>query len=100
MDLNPNDAVTNADVVYTDVWVSMGQEKIRDERVKDFKGYTVTENLLDMAKSSVIFMHDMPAHRGEEIDGSVLDSSRSVAFDQAENRLFAQKAIMHTLFSA
>lgn len=98
--LNPNDAVTNADVVYTDVWVSMGQEKIRDERVKDFKGYTVTENLLDMAKSSVIFMHDMPAHRGEEIDGSVLDSSRSVAFDQAENRLFAQKAIMHTLFSA
>ena len=53
-----------------------------------------------MAKSSVIFMHDMPAHRGEEIDGTVLDSSRSVAFDQAENRLFAQKAIMHTLFSA
>ena len=69
-------------------------------RVKDFKGYTVTEDLLDMAKSSVIFMHDMPAHRGEEIDENVLDSSRSVAFDQAENRLFAQKAIMHTLFSA
>lgn len=97
--INPNDAVKNADVIYTDVWVSMGQEKIRDERLKDFKGYTVTEDLLDIAKSSVIFMHDMPAHRGEEIDENVLDSSRSVAFDQAENRLFAQKAIIHTLFS-
>jgi len=97
--LNPNDAVINADVVYTDVWVSMGQEKIRNKRLEDFKGYSVTEDLLDKAKPSVIFMHDMPAHRGEEIDGTVLDGSRSVAFDQAENRLYAQKAILHNLYS-
>ncbi|MBN18675.1 MAG: ornithine carbamoyltransferase [Chloroflexi bacterium] len=97
--LNPSEAVINADFVYTDVWVSMGQENDRKERLKDFTGYTVTEDLLNLAKPSVLFMHDMPAHRGEEIDQNVLDSSRSIAFDQAENRLYAQKAIMHSLFS-
>lgn len=76
-----------------------GEEEVRNKKLEDFKGYTVTEDLLDKAKSSVIFMHDMPAHRGEEIDEIVLDGSRSVAFDQAENRLYAQKAILHNLYS-
>ena len=95
----PKEAVRNADVVYTDVWVSMGQEAERAERLKEFAGYQVDEDLLTGAKRDVIFMHDMPAHRGEEISQGMLDHPRSVVFDQAENRLHAQKAILAELFS-
>ena len=96
---DPNLAVADADVVYTDVWTSMGQEDQELKRLRAFDGYTVTEDLLDKAGSDVIFMHCLPAHRGEEVDDYVVDSPRSVVFDQAENRLHAQKAILRLLMS-
>ncbi len=90
----PKDAVGGADVVYTDVWVSMGQEGETAKRKKDFVDYQVNENLMEFAASGAIFMHDMPAHRGEEISQGMLDHPQSVVFDQADNRLHAQKAIL------
>ena len=95
---SPADAVSGADVVYTDVWVSMGQEAENVERLKSFAGYQVDESLMDMAKPDAVFMHDMPAHRGEEVSPDMLDDRRSVVFDQAENRLHAQKAVLSELF--
>ena len=95
----PDDAVRDADVVYTDVWVSMGQDTERSERLKSFAGYQVNEDLMGRAKPDAIFMHDMPAHRGEEVSDGMLDHPHSVVFDQAENRLHAQKAILAELFS-
>lgn len=91
---DPHKAVTDADVVYTDVWTSMGQEKERKRRLRDFKGYQVDSKLLDGAKPDVIFMHCLPAHREEEIASEVIDGPHSVVFDQAENRLHVQKAIL------
>ena len=91
---NPNDAVTNADVIYTDVFASMGQEKEREKRMRDFKGFQVNSKLLARAKKDVIFMHCLPAHRGEEVTSDVIDGPPSVVFDQAENRLHVQKAVL------
>lgn len=91
---DPHEAVADADVIYTDVWVSMGQEAERKRRLRDFKGYRVDSKLLEDAKSDVIFMHCLPAHRGEEVAAEVIDGPHSVVFDQAENRLHVQKAIL------
>lgn len=95
----PTEAVIDADVVYTDTWVSMGHEAEKEERVKVFDGYQVNEKLLGGAKSDAVFMHDMPAYRGLEISDTIIDHPQSVVFDQAENRLHAQKAILAELYS-
>jgi len=91
---DPKKAVAGADVIYTDVFVSMGQEAEREQRMKDFKGYQVNADLLKHAKKDVIFMHCLPAHRGEEVAVEVIDGPHSIVFDQAENRLHAQKAVL------
>lgn len=93
----PEDAVPGADVVYTDVWVSMGMETESEGRVEAFKGYMVDEALMGLAKPDAIFMHDLPAHRNEEVHPSVIEGRQSVVFDQAENRLHAQKALLTLL---
>ena len=91
---NPEEAVKDADVVYTDVWASMGQESEALERKKIFAKYQVNEKLVKNAKEDYIFLHCLPAHRGEEVVNKVIDSPNSVVFDEAENRLHVQKAIM------
>lgn len=88
------EAVSGADVVYTDVWTSMGQEVEAEERREVFHGYQVNSRLFACAKRDAIFMHCLPAHRGDEVSNEVIDSPRSVVFQQAENRLHVQKAIM------
>jgi ornithine carbamoyltransferase len=95
----PAEAVRNADIVYTDVWTSMGQEAETAVRLKAFQGYQVNPALLDIAKPGVKFMHDMPAHPGEEISEGLMDDPRSIVFDQAENRLHAQAGLLEFLFS-
>ena len=95
--LSPQEAVRHADVVYTDVWVSMGQEAQTEQRRRDFQGYQVTPELMALAKSSAIFMHPLPTHRGEEVAEGMLEHKQSVVFDQAENRLHAQKAVLEFL---
>ena len=95
----PADAVAGADVIYTDVWASMGQEAEQEERVTVFQGYQVDADLLRCAKDDAIVMHCLPAHRGEEITAEVIDGPQSVVIDQAENRLHVQKAIMEILMS-
>lgn len=95
----PADAARDADVIYTDVWASMGQEDEQEERVRAFQGYQVDEKLLGYARGDAIVMHCLPAHRGEEITAGVIDGSHSVIVDQAENRLHVQKAIMEILMS-
>jgi ornithine carbamoyltransferase len=92
--VRPEDAAKNADVVYTDVWTSMGQESERRARLEAFQGYQVNESLMDLARPDAIFMHDLPAHRGEEITDEVIEGPQSVVFQQAENRLHAQKALL------
>jgi ornithine carbamoyltransferase len=94
---DPHKAAADADVVYTDVWASMGQEKEHAERLKAFQGYQVNAGLLKKAKPGALVMHCLPAHRGEEISADVIDGPQSVVFDQAENRLHVQKAIMEML---
>lgn len=94
----PREAVEDADVVYTDVWTSMGQEVEAERRRSAFAGYQVDAHLLSLAKKDVIFMHPMPAHHGEEVAVGLLDSPCSVAFDQAENRLHLQKALLAEMF--
>jgi ornithine carbamoyltransferase len=94
---DPQEAVRDADVIYTDVWTSMGQEKESAKRRKAFKDFQVNERLLAAAKSSVKVMHCLPAHRGEEITEGVMEGSHSIVFDEAENRLHIQKAILVTL---
>jgi ornithine carbamoyltransferase len=91
---DPIEAVENADVVYTDVWASMGQETEADKREKAFIPYQVNADLFKHAKRDAIFLHCLPAHRGKEVTNDVIDSPRSVVFQQAENRLHVQKAIM------
>jgi len=91
---DPKEAVRGADVVYTDVWASMGKEKEREERIKILKPYQVNPQLVKGAKEDYIFMHCLPAHRGEEVVDEVADSKNSVIFDQAENRMHTQKAVM------
>ena len=96
---DPREAVAGADVVYTDVWTSMGQEAEAEARRRAFKGYTVDHDLLSMAPQEAILMHPMPAHYGEEVPAGMMDHPRAVAFDQAENRLHAQKAILEFIMS-
>lgn len=91
---DPHAAATGADVLYTDVWISMGQEPERQRRLEAFRPYQINERVLSFAKPSALVMHCLPAHRGEEITDAVLDSPQSIVLDQAENRLHAQKAII------
>ncbi|MBB6732218.1 ornithine carbamoyltransferase [Cohnella zeiphila] len=91
---DPREAIEGADVVYTDVWASMGFEEEQKERERAFKDYQVNEQLVQSAKQDYLFMHCLPAHRGEEVSEGVIDGPNSVIFDEAENRLHAQKAIM------
>ena len=91
---SPREAVRGADVVYTDVWASMGQEHEATQRLEAFAGYQVDGELMAEAAPDAIFMHDLPAHRGEEVAEEVIDGPQSVVFDQAENRLHAQKAVL------
>lgn len=94
---DPYRAVKNADVVYTDVWASMGQEAEQAKRRKAFRGYQVNGTLLKAAGNKALVMHCLPAHRGEEISGAVIDGPQSAVFDQAENRLHTQKAVLEML---
>jgi ornithine carbamoyltransferase len=94
---DPMEAVAGADVVYTDVWASMGQEAEHKQRLEIFKGYDVTAEMMGAAGPEAVFMHCLPAHRGEEVDAAVIDGPQSVVFDEAENRLHVQKAVLVTL---
>lgn len=96
---DPYGAVKGADIVYTDTWVSMGDEKEKETRLKMFQPYQVTEKLMKSAKPNAIFMHDMPAYRGLEVTEEVIDGPQSVIFDQAHNRLHAQKALILKLLN-
>jgi ornithine carbamoyltransferase len=91
---DPKEAVQGADVVYTDVWASMGQEEERARRLKDLAPYRVDAALMAQAREGAVFMHCLPAHRGEEVTAEVMDGPRSIVFDQAENRLHVQKAVL------
>ena len=91
---NPVEAIQDADVVVTDVWTSMGQEAETEKRLKAFEGFQVNDDLCKHAKSDFIFLHCLPAHRGEEVTANIIDGPHSVVFDEAENRLHAQKAIL------
>ncbi len=94
---DPREAVRGADVVTTDVWISMGQEKEADARRKAFAGYCVDQALLSLAKPSAIVLHCLPAHRGEEISAGVIDGPQSAVLDEAENRMHVQKALLEAL---
>ncbi|NLN59881.1 MAG: ornithine carbamoyltransferase [Deltaproteobacteria bacterium] len=96
---DPVEAVRDAEVIYTDVWASMGREDEHEERVKRFQDYQINEQLVGRAARDVMVMHCLPAHRGEEITAGVIDGPHSIVFDQAENRLHVQKAVMEILMS-
>jgi ornithine carbamoyltransferase len=91
------EAVQDADIVETDVWASMGQEEEAEKRQRDFAGWMIDRRLMSLARREAIFMHCLPAHRGEEVAAEVIDSPQSVIYDEAENRLHVQKAILYTL---
>ena len=93
----PEEAARSADVVYTDIWTSMGQETETEKRRRDFQGYQVNPALMELARPGAIFMHPLPAHHGEEVSEKMLDHPQSVVFDQAENRLHAQKGVLELL---
>ncbi|OGX07806.1 MAG: ornithine carbamoyltransferase [Omnitrophica WOR_2 bacterium GWA2_47_8] len=90
----PEEAAKGADVIYADVWVSMGQEKEEKKRLEDFNGYQINKELVKHANKDYIFMHCLPAHRGQEVTEDVIDNDRSIIFDQAENRMHVQKAVL------
>jgi ornithine carbamoyltransferase len=96
---DPREAAKGADIVYTDVWTSMGQEAEAEKRRRAFSGYQVDSELLGLAKKDVLFMHPLPVHHGEEISAGLVDDPRSVVFEQAENRLHLQKALLVRLLS-
>lgn len=96
---DPREAVMGSDVIYTDVWVSMGQESEAEQRRIVFQNFQINDELLKLAKPNVLVMHCLPAHRGEEITTSVIDGSHSIVFDEAENRLHVQKAILVKLMT-
>jgi ornithine carbamoyltransferase len=96
---NPKEAAGKADVIYTDVWVSMGQEAQSEEKKRKLRGYQVNPSLLSCAKKDVVVLHCLPAHRGEEITDEVIDGPNSAVLDQAENRLHAQKALLEFLIT-
>lgn len=91
---DPGEAIRDAQVVLTDTWVSMGTEHEREARLRAFGGYTITGRMMDLASTDAIFMHCLPAHRGQEVTDEVIEGPRSVVFDEAENRLHAQKALL------
>ncbi|QHS24502.1 ornithine carbamoyltransferase [Virgibacillus sp. MSP4-1] len=93
-------AVRNTDIIYTDVWASMGQEKEQKERSEIFSDYQVNDSLMALANPEAVFMHCLPAHRGEEVTASVIDGEQSVVFEEAENRLHVQKALMVALMGS
>jgi len=95
---DPNKAVVGAQAVYTDAWVSMGEEKIAVQKKKAFKPYQINADLMKLADKRAIILHCLPAHKGEEITEEVMESHASRIFDQAENRLHVQKAILTYLF--
>ena len=97
---DPIKAAEDADVLYTDVWVSMGDESERERKLKVFKPFQINRDLMEKANSDVIIMHCLPAHRGEEITDDIMSDPHSVIFDQAENRLHAQKALLFKLMEA
>jgi ornithine carbamoyltransferase len=97
--MDPKEAVKDADVIYTDTWISMGEEEEAEIRRKDFKGFQVNSELISYAKKDVLVMHCLPAHRGEEITDEVIDGQHSIVYDQAENRLHVQKALLKLLIS-
>ena len=97
---DPKEAADNADVLYTDVWVSMGMEKEAGERRKKFRGYQLNNKILSCAKQNAVVLHCLPAHRGEEITDDVMDGPHSAVFDQAENRLHTQKALLEFLLTS
>jgi ornithine carbamoyltransferase len=92
-------AAQDADVIYTDVWASMGKESEMEERIRHFQKLQVNQNILDKARSNAIVLHCMPAHRNLEITDEVMDGPRSVVIDEAENRLHAQKALLALIMS-
>ena len=94
---DPMDAVKNADIVTTDVWTSMGFESEKNERIKDFTDWQVDTEMMQQAKKDALFMHCLPAHRGEEVTADVIDGSQSVVWEEAENRLHVQKALLEYL---
>ncbi len=94
---DPKEAVKGADIIYTDTWVSMGQEEEAGKKRKVFQFYQVNEDLVSLADESFIFMHCLPAHRGEEVVGEIIDGKHSVVFEQAENRLHIQKALLNLI---
>lgn len=96
---SPKEAVRNVDVIYTDTWVSMGQEEETARRLKDFEGYQVNQSLVSLAQQKYIFLHCLPAHRGQEVSEDIIDGKHSLIFDEAENRLHAQKAVMIFLYT-
>ena len=96
--LKPSEAARDADVLYTDTWISMGQEEEKAERISIFGEYKIDEGLAKSAKPDFLFMHDMPAYRGQELSEGMIDHPNSVVFDQAENRMHAQKAILAAIF--
>lgn len=96
---DPKVAAEGADIVYTDVWVSMGQEKEASKRMKAFKGFQVNDNIMKLTNKNCLIMHCLPAHRGDEITDSVIDSKNSVVYDQAENRMHIQKAVLLKLLA-
>ena len=95
--VDPREAVRGADVVYADVWTSMGQEAEKERRLKAFKSYQINDDLMKLASRTAIFMHCLPAHRGEEVTDSVIDGPQSVVYEEAENRLHIQRAIIALL---
>jgi ornithine carbamoyltransferase len=97
---DPIEAISNADAVYTDTWVSMGQEDKKEEKIKVFMPYQVNKALFDHAKADAVFLHCLPAYRGYEMTEDIIDSPFSVVFDEAENRLHAQKAVLVTLMQS